>query len=168
MSTRTEESMRRSRGRWWWTAVAGAAALALSGCASACPHTTTHLDLTLHGGFGYVLNPDFTVEAGFMKSINKPAWNPTCDVTQLGVYLKVDDGNIVSPAGQAPTIDITNAVVTFGGVGTSAVDMKGSLGQHLQKGTHITGGPGGKKQPAPRVADTDWEDLYWVPTLIRS
>jgi hypothetical protein len=169
MSTRTENKMRRNRGRWWWTVIAGAA-IAVSGCESACPRT--HLDLTLHGGFGYVLNSDWTIEAGFMKSVTNPPWSPSCDVQQLGVVLSIADGTIVSPPGQAVKIDVTNAVVTFDGVGTKGVKMHGVLGPHLQKASSMTSaagataaanGPKGQKQPVPRTSDPDWEDLFWVP-----
>ena len=149
-----------------WTVVAGAA-LAVSGCESACPRT--HLDLTLHGGFGYVLNPDLTVEAGFMKDIS----TASCDVKQLGIDLKVDDGTIVSPAGSPLSFPVANAVVTIDGLGTGAVALKGVVGSPLAKANASSttaamaaaaaSGPGGKNQPMPRTADNDWEDLFWVP-----
>jgi hypothetical protein len=166
MSTRTEEIMKGSRWRWWCVAVAGAA-IAASGC------SRTNLDLTLHGGFGYVVNPDLTVEAGFMKSIA----DTSCTVTQLGVDLRVDDGQIIDPPNSPPTFLVTNAVITFDGVGTGAVDLTGVTGPQLRTASAMpatpaavgsmaaaaASGPGGANQPTPRVADDDWRDLFWVP-----
>src|SRR5438067_4001010 len=118
MSMRTEESMKRSLGRWWCVALGvvafGAPACGGSGSGSNAnaswrsslsssfsglfgPRPSTTLEMTLHGGFAYVLGSGFTVEAGFMNSIDEGAGK--CQVTQLGVDLKIDDGQITSPQG---------------------------------------------------------------------
>ncbi len=123
-----------------------------------------------------MLNPDLTVEAGFMKSIA----TATCEVTQLGVDLKVDDGTVVSPAGPQTTWEVTNAVVTFNGIGSDAVSLKGVMATPLKTASAPAApppsassaaaalaaaaqGPKGGMQPAPRAGDDDWEDLFWVP-----
>src|SRR5712671_3601947 len=161
MSTRSEDSMRRSRGPWWWVAIAGAA-IAASGC-SGCP--STKLDLTLHGGFGYVLNPDFTVEAGFMRSIDERS-SGGCYVPQLGVDLIVDDGQITSPANWPTTFEVTDKIVTFDGAGTGAVGITGVLGPHLKNtNASVTAtsmanlakkGPGNATIPTPHLSEGDW------------
>ena len=162
--------MRRSRGRWWFLFVA-AGAVAASGCPGASPKT--HLQLTLHGGFGYVINSDLTVEAGFMNSITSQDL-PGCDVEQLGVDLKVDDGTIVSAPPGWP-FPVTKKIITFEGVGRGAVDLKGVLKPHL-KTSPVTpslhdiqvaaqaakAAPGGFQPPA-RTSEKDWQDLFWVP-----
>jgi len=161
--------MERSLRRCWFAAL-GAAAVAISACSSACPHTD--LDLTLHGGFGYVMNPDLTVEAGFMKS-----WHETdpmgCQVDQLGVDLKIDDGQILSPANWPLSIPVKDAVVSFEGADTGAVTVTGVLAgplKQLTTGTAATSmaavagaGPSAQKLPMPRLGDDDWRDLFWVP-----
>jgi hypothetical protein len=140
---------------------------------SAC--TSTKLEVTLHGGFGYVIDSDFAIEAGFMKSIDEGAGG--CQVKQLGVELKIDDGKITSPPNQAATIPITDAVVTFEGTGNSAVTLDGELAPHYKTAASGSAGasasamsaisrrgPSGVTQPSPpRTSESQWSDLYWLP-----
>src|SRR5262245_38188350 len=123
MITPAEEHRNRNRGRLARAVIVGVAVVTV-GCTSACPHT--NLDLTLHGGFGYVVNAGFTVDAGFMNSID----TDQCSVTQLGVDLRVDDGDIVSPSKWPSKFDVTNAEITFDGA-SGPVDLYGATGPHL-------------------------------------
>jgi hypothetical protein len=118
------------------------------------------------------VNPNFTVEAGFMKSIDERSTGG-CYVTQLGVDLMIDDGQITSPANWPTTFEVTDKIVTFDGAATGAVSMAGVLETHL-KATNATvtaasmsgvstQGPGGKQVPSPLASDGDWRDLFWVP-----
>ncbi len=156
--------MRRNGGRWWCVLLMGLG-LVISGC------TKTHIDLTLHGGFGYVINPDLTVEAGFMKSIDDP---PNCTVTQLGVVLTVDDGTIVSPAVWPRSFPVTDSIVTFDGIGKDRVDLNGVLKasmkfsagspspQDIQKADAVARTAPAGTQPSPRFSENDWKDLFWT------
>ena len=181
--------MKRSLGRWWCVALGvvafGAPACGGSGSGSSAtasasstsslssrfsglfgsrPRTT--LELTLHGGFAYVLGSGFTVEAGFMKSIDEGAGK--CQVTQLGVDLKIDDGQITSPSGWPMVFPVQDYVITFDGIGTDEVRLDGALESSL-KGTNTTtppaaaaaNGPGGPR-PNPRATDKQWNDIFWV------
>src|SRR5438045_408696 len=85
--------------------------LAVAGIVALWNQKHTMVELTVHGGFAYIEGPTpNTVSVAFMKS-----WDAgTCHVMQLGVALKVDDGNVIEPAGQT-TFDPSGAVITFEG-----------------------------------------------------
>jgi len=151
--------MRRGLGRAWLVVVA-AATMAPSGCPN------TKVELTMLGGFGYVVNPDLTMSAGFMKS----SMTPTCHVPQFGVQLTIDEGEIVSPAGYPARIDVTNDIVTLAGLTHGAVDFSGKIGRHLKRPTVASsdaamsnpGSPNNSPQP-PRSDERHWTDLFWIP-----
>jgi len=105
----------------------------------------------------------------------KPINTSECKVPQLGVDLKIDDGQIISPVGSPTTIEVSTNVVTLGG-SSGAVRLDGIPGAHLKPSasapsaaavsnaaTTAMSGPGGNKQPSPRLMDDDWRDLFWVP-----
>jgi len=134
--------------------------------------SSTTLDVTLHGGFGYVVDPDLAIEAGFMKS----SATPSCDVPQFGANLRIDDGKIVSPPNHATTFPVTQSVVTFDGTGTSPVTLTGVLAPHMKSAatggakpgsttlaTLALQGPGSGTRPMPGTNEDDWRDLYWMP-----
>ena len=133
-------------------------AAACQSCFKANPPTgvqaTTPLTILIKGGFKYVHTPaDHQIEIAFLKDAPLP-----CDVKQLGLELTVQDGEIVVPA--TPPADMTfnpaGAVITFGD--NAAEPLTVARGAR----------PAAPFHPGNPDADTDWEDLQWVPSLAPS
>jgi hypothetical protein len=132
--------------RRWWLSLAAVGAASTIACTN--PFCNTSLELTAHGGFAYVYDPQTKmVEVAFMKSVDEDG----CKVDQVGVELKIDEGKILEPLGHSPTFDVSNSVITLEGADNSGVTLIGS------------GRPTAPFHPADVTKDEHWQDVKWVP-----
>jgi len=139
------------------TAVA-IAALAYLGLAFPIrPRYGTDLNMTIQGGFAYISDKNTAkVSLGFMKSYNVNTDANVCQVTQVGLDLYVDDGDILEPAGWLNTtpFDPRGAVVTI-----SAPLFLSTADPRRQ------GGQPNPTDPVNGDLDTQWQDSRYVPSV---
>jgi hypothetical protein len=120
------------------------------------PLIVTGVSMTIQGGFAYINSTtENKISLAFMKSYDLTAADNTCQVTQRGVDLLVDDGDVLEPVGwnSANPFDPTGAVVTISAVYIGNSDPR-----------RPTGGPS-PADPANGDLDGQWHDTRYVPSV---
>jgi hypothetical protein len=143
--------------RYWWVLLIAVVVLFFVFVYRRPPGVTTELQLEAYGGFAYIPNPAGNrLDIAYLKTTNVPG----CNVTQLGVELRVIEGNIVEPANypdRSKTFDLAGAVVKFPDLATTSTPLA------AVRGARPTAAPFGPQDPK---RDDEWHDLKWVPSAL--
>lgn len=126
--------------------------------------STIRLEIVIDGGFAYIpsgntLNiaylDDWKYTGANDNNPETPASTVFCDVQQMGTTLKVDDGDIVSPAPTPSEFNLDDTIVTFPALQVSTAALSATRSPR-------TSSP---LKPANANNPADWEDLRFISSL---